>query len=56
MLRYAKAIVAFAVPLLSYFLELADDGLVTGDEWRLLLVAAITAGTVYLVPNKQSDQ
>lgn len=52
MFRYAKAVVAFAVPLASYFLELANDGAVTGDEWKLLLVAAITAVGVWITPNK----
>ena len=52
MLKYAKAIVAGAVVVGAAFLEYADDGLVTSDEWKLLVVAAITAFTTWLVPNK----
>ena len=52
MLRYAKALVAGGVTLGAYFLELAKDDLVTGDDWRLLLVAAIGIGVTYVTPNK----
>ncbi len=52
MLKYAKAIVAGAIPVGAAFLEYADDGLVTSSEWKLLAVAAITAFTTWLVPNK----
>lgn len=52
MLRYAKAIVAGAIPVGALFLELADDGLITSDDWKLLVVGAVTAFSVWLVPNK----
>lgn len=52
MLKYAKAIVAGAIPVGALFLELADDGLVTSADWKLLLVAALTAFGTWLVPNK----
>jgi len=52
-LKYAKAIVAGAVGVAVLFLELADDGAVTDSDWKLLAVAAITAFTTWLVPNKQ---
>lgn len=53
MLKYAKAIVAGAIPVGALFLELADDGLVSDGDWKLLAVAAITAFTTWLVPNKK---
>lgn len=53
MLKYAKAIVAGAIPVGALFLELADDGAVSDGDWKLLLVAALTAFSAWLVPNKQ---
>lgn len=55
MLKYAKAIVAGAIPVGALFLELADDGLVTDSDWKLLAVALITAFGTWLVPNKQPN-
>jgi len=52
MLKYAKAIVAGAIPVLTAFLSYADDGSVDSTEWKLLAVAAITAFGTWLVPNK----
>jgi hypothetical protein len=52
MLKYAKAIVAGAIPVGALFLELADDGLVTDADWKLLVVAGLTAFGTWLVPNK----
>jgi hypothetical protein len=53
MLKYAKAIVAGAIPVLALFLELANDGAVSDADWKLLVVAALTAFGTWLVPNKQ---
>ena len=53
MLKYAKAIVAGTIPVGALFLELADDGIVTNADWKLLAVAAITAVSVWIVPNKK---
>lgn len=51
MLKYAKAIVAGVIPVGALFLELADDGFITSEDWKLLAVAAVTAFSVWLVPN-----
>ena len=53
MLKYAKAIVAGAIPVLTAFVSFADDGSVDNAEWKLLAVAALTAFGTWLVPNKQ---
>jgi hypothetical protein len=52
MLRYAKAIVAGAIPVGALFLELANDGAITDADWKLLVVAALTAFGTWLVPNQ----
>lgn len=51
---YAKAIVAFIVPLLVAPLAFLgiDAETTVGTALEIILVAAITAMTVYLVPNK----
>jgi hypothetical protein len=52
-LQYSKAIVAGLVVVGSLFVELAEDGLVTDEDWKILVVGAITAFATWLVPNKQ---
>lgn len=55
MLKYAKAIVAGAIPVGAAFVSYADDGDVSGQEWKLLVLAALTAFGTWLVPNKESS-
>lgn len=52
MLKYAKAIVSGAIPVLAAFLSYADDGNVDSQEWKLLALAVLTAFGTWLVPNK----
>ena len=56
MLKYAKAIVAGAIPVSALFLELAADDSVTDSDWKLLAVAALTAFGTWLVPNKDAKR
>lgn len=49
---FAKAVVAIVGAIIVSIQAALEDGIFTGDEWFTIVVAAVTAVGVYLVPNK----
>jgi hypothetical protein len=54
--RYAKAIVAALAAASAAAATAAQDGVISGQEWTTIIVAAIgTLGVTWAVPNKTAQ-
>jgi len=52
MSAYAKSVVAIIGAAITALQFALDDGVVVGQEWTTIIIAVVTAVSVYLVPNK----
>ena len=52
-MKYAKAIVAFLIPVFSVVQAAITDNTITSAEWTEIVVALVLAAGVWAVPNKK---
>ena len=52
--EYAKGLIAAAVVVVTALQAALTDGNVTTEEWRSIVITAVGAVLVVLVPNKQA--